>query len=227
MFLKKFWKEAPKIPLTALIFHIIITILWMSKIIPPPSSIFVILENLYNNFGYLGLFIATFLEGIVYLGLYFPGSSIVALAVFVSDGKFLTLLSISILVAITLTITSFVNYFLGRHISFKKEADVLGLKKSSKNLIFSIIHPNILAFYFFNEGYNKKSLMKIILVPFLMIPYGLVFAYMLYFLSAPIKSKLDSPYFIALLILFWIIIAFIMDHKKKVKEEIKRLEKVI
>lgn len=208
-----FLKDIPLVPLSALVFHIVVSILWMSGIIPPPTVIVDLLRGIYEQYGNLGLVIASFLEGIVYLGLYFPGSFIIALAVFFSDGKFISLFTISILVAITLTITSSINYFFGRYITFRKEV-VTDNKRFSKGLLFSILHPNLLAFYFFNEGVHKNNPAKILFVPLLMIPYGLLFAYTLHIFSGPIKSQLDNPYLIGAIIFVWVIISFFIERKK-------------
>ena len=218
---RKILKQIPILPTTALIFYLFVVLLWNLGIIPPPTEIVDFLENLYNKYGLFGLAIASFLEGIVYLGLYFPGSFIIALAVFLSDGSFISLLSISLVVAITLTITAFINYFLGRHISFKEnhKHNLKKYKKSNKGLFASMLHPNILAFYFFNAGIEKKDLWRIIFVPLVMIPYGLAFAYLLYTFSDFAKQRLESPFFLFILIVIWLMIAFIIGHKRKIKKE--------
>ena len=217
---KKILKELPILPTSALIFYIIVVLLWKINLIPPPIEVVNFLENLYSQYGLFGLSIASFLEGIVYLGLYFPGSVIIALAVFLSDGKFFSLISISLVVAVTLTITSFINYFLGKRISIKKR-EIEKHKKPSRNLFLSMLHPNILAFYFFNAGLEKKGLWKVVYVPLIMVPYGFLVAYLLFALSGFAKRQMERPWFFFLLIFIWLVIAFIIEHKKKTKKELK------
>ncbi|MAG39863.1 hypothetical protein CMI41_02770 [Candidatus Pacearchaeota archaeon] len=216
MNLKKFWDEIPKLPLSALIFYLCVLLFWWVGVIPSPSEIVLFLESLYINFGYFGLFIATFLEGIVYLGLYFPGSFIIALAVFFSDGSFFTLLTISIVVAAALTVTALVNYFLGRYVLIK-ERDKLIEKELDKGFFFSFLHPNILAFYFFNEGLEKKSPWKIVFIPFIMIPWGLACAYFLFSFAEVARSRLESPLFLGSLIVLWLVLAFVFEHRRNRK----------
>lgn len=217
MKLKTFWQELPKIPFTALLFQITVTLLWSWKIIPPPNVVVSFLQGLYDSYGLLGLAIATFLEGIAYLGLYFPGSFIIALAVFFSDGGFLTLFTITLIVTITLTVTSFINYFLGKHFSFKNTA-ASERKLASKGLLVSMLHPNLLAFYFFNEGVEKGNISKIALVPLVMIPYGLVFSYALYIFSGPARQRLEDPWFISGVIFGWVVVSFIIEHFRRRKK---------
>lgn len=212
---EKFVKKFPLLPTTALIFYLVAVLLWSLNIIPPPTEIINLLENLYERYGLVGLSIASFLEGIVYLGLYFPGSFIIALVVFFSNGSFISLFSISLVVAFTLTLTAFINYFLGRNVFFKRNDYLEEQKRAKKGLFFSMIHPNILAFYFFNEGIEKRGLWKIVFVPLIMTPYGLFLAYLLYFFSDFAKQRFESPLFLLILIIMWLTIAFIIDHKRK------------
>lgn len=213
--LKKIFKKIPKLPLSALVFYLITVFLWKSGYIPTPSDILLFLENLYISYGLSGLFIASFLEGIVYFGLYFPGSFVVMLAVIISNGTFYSLLSISLVVATALTITSFVNYILGRKI--KSGGETLETKKLilSKGLVASMLHPNALAFYFFNLGIKKQSIKDIIFVPIVMIPYGLVLAYLFYSIKETLKTAIENPYIMVSIILFWMLLVLFLENRNK------------
>lgn len=218
---KKILRELPILPTTALIFYLIIFVLWNINLIPSPTEIVHFLENLYLNYGLFGLAIATFLEGIVYFGLYFPGSFIIALAVFLSDGSFTSLILISLVVAITLTLNSLINYFIGRQIPSKTK--IINKYKDSvgKGLFLSMIHPNILAFYFFHQGIEKRKLWKIFWVPVIMLPYGLTLAYILSLISGFAKQQIENPLFMFILIFIWLIISFIISHRRKIKRLIE------
>ncbi len=214
---QKILNKLPILPLSALVFYLAVVILWIFNIVPSPSEIFLFLENLYNSYGLFGLFLASFLEGIVYLGLYFPGSFIVAIAVFLSNGSFVSLISISLVVALALTLTSLINYVLGKHLvsrKIKNDEILKKYKKESKGLFFSMLHPNILAFYFFNSGIKKQNPLKILLVPIGMIPYGLFLAYILFFFKVSLKKAVESPYLMITYILTWFIISFLINYRK-------------
>jgi len=219
--------QIPWLPISALIFYLIAFLLWTINIIPPPTDIFLFLEMLYESYGLIGLFIATFLEGIVYLGLYFPGSFIILLSVFLSDGSFTSLFSISLVVAIALTITSIINYWLGKHIVFKKlekEDTLVNLRKPTRGFLASTLHPNLLAFYFFDSGIKKQSSLRIFYVPFLMVLVGLFYAYLVYPLRIVLRAQIEKPYIMLTLIFFWFTMAFIFENKRKLKRDIKNLK---
>jgi membrane protein YqaA with SNARE-associated domain len=218
-------KKIPILPVSALVFYLLTIILWKLELIPEPKEILGILEGLYTKYGYLGLVIATFLESIVYLGLYFPGSLIIALAVFFSDGSYPELLIISVIVALTLTVTAVINYFLGRYVSVKKFSEkaefIKESKLISKGLFLSMLHPDFLAFFFFNEGLTNRGFKKVVYVPIIMIPYGFIFALLLSKFSGPARQTLENPSILLAFILLWIMSSFIFSYKRrKVVKEI-------
>ncbi len=220
MKLKKIFDLIPKLPLSALIFYLFVLILWNFNLIPSPNEIMNLLERLYESYGLMALFIASLLEGIVYLGLYFAGSTIIGLIVIFSDGTLITFLNISLIVALALTITSVINYVFGRHIisrPLRETKEIKKKRKMSKGLILSSLHPNALAFYFFNLGIKKESPYKIIFVPLIMIPYGFVIAYLLYQIKPFIEKNAENPYILITIIMVWMIIAFIWKKYKKEK----------
>ena len=216
--LKQFFQKIPKLPLSALIFYVSMLVLWKFGYIPSPSNILLFLENLYTSYGLTGLFIASFLEGIVYFGLYFPGSFIVALAVILSDGTFKSLFSISLVVATALALTSLINYTLGRRILANRlNKELLAESKPlfSKGFFVSFLHPNVLAFYFFNSGIKKQNFLKVLLVPLIMIPWGLTLGYLFYAIKEPLRNAIESPYIMISLILLWILFAFFLENRNK------------
>lgn len=217
-FFKKFYNKIPKLPLSALIFYLVVLILWNFNLIPSPLEIINFLENLYESYGLITLSIASLLEGIVYIGLYFLGSTIIIIAVLFSDGTLITFLNISLIVALSLTIASVINYALGRHIisrPLRETKEIKKKRKMSKGLILSCLHPNALAFYFFNLGIKKESPYTIIFVPLIMIPYGFLLAYLFYQLKPLIETSSEKPYILITIILVWMIIEFIWKRVKR------------
>ena len=215
--MKNILKKIPLLPLSALIFYLTVLLFWKLGIAPSPIEILTFLENLYTKYGIIGLFIASFLEGIVYLGLYFPGSFIIVLAVILSDGTIKAFLIISLTVALAITLTSIINYFLGQNITHKKQKEKKGLDKRivSKGFLLSMLHPNSLAFYFFNSGIKNQNPLKIILVPLIMIPYGFITAVLIYLAKESFEKVVESPYILITIIIMWIIIAFLVGIKKR------------
>jgi len=177
------------------------------------------LEALYQGYGLIGLFIASFFEGLIYVGLYFAGSFIILFVVLFSDGSLISLLTVSIVVSAALMMSSIVNYVLGRYFVMKTDArkDLI-TKKNSKSLLLSLLHPNSMAFYFFNLGLKKESIGKILLVPLVIIPWGFLLAFLFYQIKPVILENTSSPYILITVLLVWFIVAFILKNRESVKD---------
>lgn len=210
--------KIPILPLSALVFYLLLIILWNLNLIPSPKELLEMLEKLYRHYGLFSLVLATFFEGIAYICLYVPGAFIIALTVFLSDRSLISFMAISAIVSVTLTFTSFINYGLGRYFASRDFWDKKDLIKESEMLshgfFASMLHPNLLAFYFFNAGLERKKFNQIFYVPLFMFPYGLMFAYFLSIFSNPIRQGMESPTFLLSVIVIWFIVAFWRENKK-------------
>ncbi|MGK0209110.1 MAG: membrane-associated protein [Patescibacteria group bacterium] len=206
----------PRVPLSALVMYIGLLLMIKISLVPSIPEMFLFMNYLFNSFGYFGLFVASFLEGIVYMGLYFPGSFVVLLAVLFSDGSFISFIKISVVVAIALTLTSCINYGLGRLVRLihptKKNSPQL--QHGNSGLVLSIFHPAVLAFYFFYAGMREERVFKIALVPLLLTIYGTVLAGFLYVFGSTIEAAVSNQYQLLLMIMIWVIIAFILNVKR-------------
>ena len=210
-------RKIPILPLSALIFYLLLIILWNIHLIPSPKELFELLENFYEHYRLLGLVMATFLEGIAYICLYVPGAFIIALAVFFSDKSFLSFVNISVIITITLTLASFINYHIGRYIcsrNFHNKKDLINESEMlSRGFIVSMLHPNLLAFYFLNAGLEKRNFRQIFYIPLFMFPYGILVAYLLSIFSDPIQHALESPTLVLIVIIIWFVITYLKENK--------------
>jgi len=210
--------KIPLLPLSAIIFYFLAVTFVSIGLFPQPDDAIKILESLYSSYGLIGLFVAAFFEGLVYVGLYFAGSFIILFVVLFSDGKLISFLSISIVVSLALTLVSLVNYVLGRYIISKNLRNKKGLEKERKissGLVLSALHPNSLAFYFFNLGIRKESPWKAVFIPLIMIPYGFLLAYLFYQIKPILTENADTPYVLLTILILWFILAFITKNRPK------------
>ncbi len=211
-------KKIPILPLSVLAFYTLLTILWSFKIIPSSKELINLLEIVLHEYGYLGLFLATLLEGTAYVCLYFPGAFIIALTVFFSNHSFNSLIMISTIVALSLTISAFISYQLGKFVRSRKPPNgdkfVKESKTFSRGLVASMIHPNFLAFYFFKAGLQNRNIKQILFVPLLMFPYGILIAYVLSVFAKPLRQGLETPSLMFFVIIIWFLIAFWRENRK-------------
>ncbi len=220
MSIRTVWNQLPKLPLSALLFYIAVYVLWQLSIIPSPTGIIVFLESLYNNYGLLGLFISSLLEGLVYVGLYFPGSFILALAVLVSDGSPASLFALAAVATAATTSTIVINYCAGRYLIIRKQPPLPNYEKPlAKQLSLAIVHPNILAFYCFNHGIHKRSPLPLLITPFLLLPYSFIVISIISLFRDAFRSQIENPYVMLMLLMIWIVAAIVLQSLEKKKSK--------
>ena len=89
-------------------------------------------------------------------------------------------------------------------------------RKISSGLVLSALHPNSLAFYFFNLGLKKESPWKVIFIPLILIPYGFLLAYLFYQLKPILTKGAETPYILVTVLVIWFIIALILKNKNEI-----------
>ncbi len=209
-------RKHPWFPITALIFFLFMYLLSFLNIIPSPSELLMSYEQFFIAKGYLGLFVLVALEGLVYLGLYSPGSSLLVYSVLYSKTLPIPFFLISLTAALALTLTSLINYGLGRLVGSKRtiiQQPFFDKKLSDKGLFWSCLHPNILAFYFFNEGMGKKSLKELWYVPIIATGVGFFYTLIFYLTSSLIGYRLERVPIMLLILIFWLTVRWREENK--------------
>lgn len=228
MKIKEIFKLLPSFPLSALIFYIIVFLLWNVGVLPHPLEIVRVLEGIYEQYGIVGLFISTLLEGIAYVGLYFPGTTIILVSAILCKGNFLAIIKIALAITLALSLISIFNYWFGKIFLLKKSMRNLNPNGFEKNILFSILHPNLLSFYFFYRGFSKKNFWKVIYVPVLVFPYAFIGIYIISIFSEFVKNDiLGNPFVTLSLIFLWFIVSFIVKNKEEFFRGCKRIYKYV
>lgn len=209
-------RRYPWFPITALIFFAAMYLLGSLNIIPTTSQLLDSYESFFILKGYLGLFIIVALEGLVYLGLYSPGSSLLVYSVIYSETLPIPFFLISLTAGLALTLTSIINYGLGRIIGNKQtiiQQPFFDKKLSDKGLFWSCLHPNILAFYFFNEGMGQKPLQKLWQVPIIATAVGFFYTLIFYLFSSLIGYRLERVPIMLLILIIWLTVRWREENK--------------
>lgn len=83
--------------------------------LPPIEDLFIIVEKLFNQHGFILLFIGLFLEGLFVIGFYFPGSIIIFGSVIVLGKTYEDIFLIILIGTLTLILVNIFNYMLGKY----------------------------------------------------------------------------------------------------------------
>jgi membrane protein YqaA with SNARE-associated domain len=193
--------------------------LWQIDLIPSPTEVFTFLENFYDDVGLIGLFIAALLEGLAYIGHYFPGMSFIFISIIVSNESFNQIFLIIVVVTIALTISSVLNYLVGMYFGrFGEHEKEQKEKKIDRTFLISALHPAFLSLYFFHRGLKRKNFWTFVFVPILVFPYGIIIAYLLYYFSKFAKSLFLNELFFLTIFASWFIIEFILKNKSRIRK---------
>ena len=213
----------PWLALAALCFYVLVFILTVTHVLPPIRTSLELLENLHAKIGFIGFFIAALIEGIVYLGLYFPGTTFIVLGIILLTGGYIKIIFATLSVTVALTLATIINYYFGKRISRKKSRPLEHFEKKSpsKWFLFAFLHPDAMAFYFFNRGIRNHSPLQMILVPLVIFPYMLIVFTIIYSVKEYFRSLAEKPYLFFILILLWVIIEFALRNKGRWKNERK------
>jgi len=218
--MKKYLFYIPWFPISVIAFYTIVIFGSQYTWIPSIFDMIDWLSDLYKTYGLPALFISSFLESIAYIGLYFPGSIVILLAVAVSDGSVLQFMTIAAVTALAIVCGSIISYYSGLYgsIKTKKQIDQDGLPDSKSTFWWFIIcnwHPNAIGLWFFKRGVDKKPLFPWILYVWpVMFIWGLFLAFVVYTLRDQVEDSKTTEVFTVLII--WLVIDVYLKYKKNV-----------
>lgn len=106
-------------PFTICLFLIIFSFFYRLFNFPSPYELSIIIERWFNQYGLWLLFFAALVEGFFVIGMYFPGSLAIALAVYSLGKTPLDLFYIGGISYIAFLIANILNYYLGKYGYYK------------------------------------------------------------------------------------------------------------
>ena len=203
------------IPLSALIFYFVAFLLWNFGLIPSPDMIIEWIDKYYEIYSLPFLFLVILIESIVYLGFYFPGQFLAVTLVILSEGSFLELITLSFISILAVTISAFINYYLGYYgIGSLKNSKTNTSDLNIKNLLISMIHINFLALYVYKKGAEKSSKKIILFTGLLNIPYYMSLIFIIFLFKDSVRELSKNSVVLITILTIWFLISLYFDIKK-------------
>lgn len=124
----------------------------ITRIIPNPSQLLLLLEGFYRQYGYGVIFLSAIAEGTFLLGFYIPGSTAILLGAVFSRTGVVAFPLVIVFAVVGLVMGYSINYFLGQY-GFTHIVKRMGLGKGltkaehnlqrhyKKTILLSYIHP--------------------------------------------------------------------------------------
>lgn len=195
--------------------------------LPTGQELIEIARNYYLDYGYITIFIASLIEGLLVVNWYLPGSFIIVLGVILSAGNPLGATIMVAIITFAFLLTSIVNYLFGR-LAWHRFLLFLGLKgplekmkekvkKYGLVLIFSTyFHPNIGALTALSAGILKLSFSRFFSYSIIsLLLWNTLWGFMVYFMG-PVLLKLLHVYFLIAALVFWLVFGIIRYLIKRV-----------
>jgi membrane protein DedA with SNARE-associated domain len=187
---------------------------------PPPDEFVAITQDLLNRYGLILLPAAAFIEGLFMISVYFPGSLVIAVAVFLSDKSVLSLVIIGALTWAGFVAALPIDYWLGREgfyrgLLWMGRRDVIEnmenwlLRRGRSALFWASFHPTFLSVAIVCTGIAQRGLRNSVAPAALfLIPWISLIIAILAFVTkqVDIRDQNQTWVFIAILILWGVVL---------------------
>jgi len=217
------------IPLILLGIYLIVIILWNIFHLPSEKEMIEILKQAFLTYGSWIVLVGAFLEGLLFIGFYFPGATIVFVGIILAGVQVAKLTEVVIMVSVAFIVSYSINYFIGKY-GWYKLLHKMGLKKSlegakeklHKNslgvILLSYWSPNFASIVATAAGVLGVPFWKFFLYNIIgIIGWNVLWAVLAAILGANLLQFLCLKY-VLLSILIWILVILIKyyfwDRKK-------------
>ena len=174
-------------------------------VIPSPDELLATVNKKYEQYGLLALFISTFVEGFMMIGMYYIGSIFIISTVILADGNIFTLAQLVFVVWAALSLISVANFTIGRYTKiYNQKARFSVPEKTSWRKFIYFLHPTLIAYYTYSLGRSKKSYRSLLPVSFFILVSGLTYGLIITVIHMLTTSILT---FVILPIIFMALIA--------------------
>ncbi|MDP3987846.1 MAG: DedA family protein [Candidatus Levybacteria bacterium] len=185
--------------------------------VPDAETFIESLKGLYGTYGYFLIFAAAIMEGMLVLGMYVPGSTVILMGAILARMGVVSYPLVFVLGTGGLLIGYSIDYFLGRfgwhHLllrfglekGFKTAKEKLE-KHDKKAIFLGFVFPGSASFLATSAGIIKMPFRKFIFLAILaQVFWGLFWGNLAYFFGLPILEYFQMKYFILLLLFIGII----------------------
>ena len=220
-------KKAALFPLTLLIMGLVGDIVWKAVGLPDVKETIEIIKTLFITHGYPLVFVAAFVESLLLIGLYVPGSVALILAATLAGQGLLNIWIVILLITLGCLLAVIANYALGRYgwsrllIKFGLKDAIEKMKSRAENRGLKLIHftyfnPNLASLSATCFGILRINFGKFIFNSIIAFAYwNIIWGFSFYFLGDWVEEHLNyTSLFIAIALFIFIRIGYVLIRKK-------------
>lgn len=217
------------IPFVLLGVSLIFILLWKVFGLPPPDEMVEIIENFFEEYGLIIIFISALIEGVLLVGQYFPGGAVIFLGVITAGRNVPRVIEVVLIVSLAFFISYNLNYILGKYGWYNLFAK-LGLrrpidnskKRLQKHLVNGIFlsywQPNLAAITATAAGVLKINFRKFAVLSLLgILVWNTFWGTLVFFLGQAALNLVVGLKYVLIIFVIWISIIitkyFLFDKK--------------
>jgi membrane protein DedA with SNARE-associated domain len=220
------WLKIIAFPLGLLAFFVVLYAIWILLDLPPEETILRTARDLFERYGVVIVLVSAFLEGLLLIGWYFPGTLVIILGLILAGADLLRLAQVGVLAATGLFAAYVVNFLIGRH-GWYRLLLAFGLKEPLENAQRRLTRHGLSAIFMTYWQPNLSSLVSTA-AGILQFPFGRFVAYslpatalwitfwslLIYFLGRAALS-LAGFRFIFIALVVWIVLRLLLYWMKR------------
>lgn len=231
--LKTLWKVA-QFPLIVGVIVVTVYAGWVLLRLPPQDETVAILKGYITQWGYPIVFAGSFLEALLLLGWYFPGSILIFLSVALAPNPFAAMVAV-IFVTLGLYSAYIVNFYLGKY-GWYRLLLAFGIRKQLEDaqeklsrygvraIFMSYWHPNLASFIATAAGilqYSPRRFLTYSLVATLL--WNIFWGVLVYALGEQSLDIFLSWPFLVLVLIIWISARYIEERISLKRDSLQNL----
>lgn len=225
----KYYLKLLSIPLLFFGLYTSLFVLWEIFKLPPPEVFSEMVNVWFNKYGMFALLVASFLEGLLLIGSYFPGVFVIFLGVTAASSVFEAIVIVSVSTT-GLLLSHVVNYFLGKY-GWYKLLVRFGMKEAIQNSKVKLEKKGPIAiplsYWLPSIGALTNTAAGIIQLNFrTFLMYSVLSSMFWYFITGGVFYLMgDKAFslvvggngvaFVGLIVMVWIMVLVILDRREK------------
>ncbi len=224
------WLKIIAFPLGLLGFFAVLYAIWILLDLPPEETIRRTAKNFLDRYGVVTVLVSAFLEGLLLIGWYFPGTLVIIAALVLTEGDLLRLAQVGAAAAAGLFAAYLVNFLVGRY-GWYRLFLAFGLREPLENAQRRLTRHGPSAIFMTYWQPNLSSVVSTA-AGILQFSFGRFVAYslpatalwtafwsgLIYFLGSAALS-LAGFRFIFLALVIWIVLRLLLHWTKRRKED--------
>ncbi|MDD5621144.1 MAG: VTT domain-containing protein [Candidatus Pacebacteria bacterium] len=217
------------IPLILLAVYLILILVWKICNLPSEEALLEMLRDAFAKYGLWIVLIGAILEGLLFIGFYFPGLTIIFFGIVLASANIDIIAKTVAVISIALIVSYLIDYTIGRYgwhklmVKFGLKSSIDNAKKKIENkklrtILFSYWNPNFASLIATAAGALKIPFFKFFILNFIgVIVWNIVWAVLAVFLGENAIKYMGIEYVI-LFIFAWIAILLLKNYFSKKKK---------